>query len=387
MKKYDGFFTFYWSEEEGKIFLEVDRWNMDFLAVSYLSRGMGSNDVGLDRGKIGAQKVVSFFRSGNKVLLIQPNLDYRADTGDSLEVRAVSESFATSVIWGFTALAEEGGKVLIDISDFLLSDQNHISEVLNHTGQGSYRVDDSRSAMNMDRTKNFPHNTEFDVLLTYSGENSGRFVREVVPSPEHITLGQHISLVRLPDLTEYQPRIFMPESGFMSLQYMDLARPLGQSLTKRFIYRHKLEKKDPSTAISEAVEPIVYYLDPGTPEPVRSALLEGASWWSEAFEAIGYRNAYQVRLLPPDADPLDIRYNVIQWVHRSTRGWSYGSSITDPRTGQILKGHVSLGSQRVRQDYLIAEALLSPYEAGEARSQKICRRWPWQGCVSYPLMK
>ena len=364
LEKYDGFFTFYWSEREGKIYLEVGRWNMDFLAVSYLSRGMGSNDVGLDRGKIGAQKVVSFFRSGNKVLLIQPNLDYRADTEDSLEVRAVSESFATSVIWGFTALAEEAGKVLIDITGFLLSDQNHISEVLKYNGQGSYRVDDSRSAMNMDRTKNFPGNTEFDVLLTYSGENTGRFVREVVPSPEHVTLGQHISLVRLPDLAEYQPRIFLPESGFMSLQYMDLARPLGQSLTKRFIYRHKMEKKDPSAAISEAVEPIVYYLDPGTPEPMRSALLEGAAWWSEAFEAIGYKDAYQVKLLPPDADPLDIRYNVIQWVHRSTRGWSYGSSITDPRTGQILKGHVSLGSQRVRQDYLIAEALLSPYETG-----------------------
>jgi hypothetical protein len=365
LKKFDGFFTFYWSDREGKIYLEVDSWNMDFLAVSYLSRGMGSNDVGLDRGKIGVQKVVSFFRSGNKVLLIQPNLDYRADSGDSLEVRAVSESFATSVIWGFTVLAEEEGKALIDITDFLLSDQNYIQAVLKYTGQGSYRVDASRSALNMDRTKNFPDNTEFDILLTYSGENTGRYLRQVVPSPEHITLGQHISFVKLPDLKEYQPRIFMPESGFMSLQYMDLAAPLGQSLTKRFIYRHRLVKKDPSADISEAIEPIVYYLDPGTPEPVRSALLEGASWWSEAFEAIGYKDAYQVKLLPPDADPLDIHYNVIQWVHRSTRGWSYGSTITDPRTGQILKGHVSLGSQRIRQDYLIAEALLTPYEAGK----------------------
>jgi hypothetical protein len=365
LDKREGFFTFHWSEKEGKIYLEVDQWGKEFLMASYISRGMGSNDVGLDRGKIGAQKLVSFFRSGNKVLLIQPNLDYRADSEDSLEVRAVSESFASSVIWGFTVLAEEEGNVLIDITDFLLSDQNHISEALKYTGQGSYRVDDSRSAVNMGRTKNFPGNTEFDVLLTYAGENTGRYVRQVVPSPGHITLGQHISLVRLPDPADYQPRIFMPGSGFMSLRYMDMAAPLEQPLTKRFIYRHKLEKKDPSAAISEAVEPIVYYLDPGTPEPVRSALLEGASWWGEAFEAIGYRNAFQVKLLPPDADPLDIRYSVIQWVHRSTRGWSYGSTITDPRTGQILKGHVSLGSQRVRQDYLIAEALLSPYEAGQ----------------------
>ncbi len=365
MEKHEGFFTFYWSEKEGQIFLVVDRWNEDFLAVSYLSRGMGSNDVGLDRGKIGSQKVVSFLHSGNKVLLVQPNLDFRAESPDKQEVRAVTESFATSVIWGFTVAAEEAGKALINITDFLLSDQNHIMGALKRTGQGSYRIDVSRSAMNMDRTRNFPFNTEFDIILTYAGENGGRFVRQVVPSPDYITLGQHISFVRLPDLASYQPRIFLPESGFISLQYMDLAAPLGQSLTRKFIYRHRLVKKDPSAVVSEAKEPIVYYLDPGTPEPVRTALLEGASWWNEAFEAIGYKNAYQVKLLPPDADPLDIRYNVIQWVHRSTRGWSYGSSITDPRTGQILKGHVSLGSQRVRQDYLIAEALLAPYETGQ----------------------
>jgi len=203
LQKFDGFFTFYWSEREGKIYLEVDRWNTDFLAVSYLSRGMGSNDVGLDRGKIGAQKVVSFFRSGNKILLIQPNLDYRAGSGDSLEVRAVSESFATSVIWGFKVVAEEKGSVLIDITDFLLSDQNHIQATLKYAGQGAYRVDASRSALNMDRTKNFPLNTEFDVILTYSGDVAGGFVRQVVPSPEHITLGQHISLVSLPDLRDY----------------------------------------------------------------------------------------------------------------------------------------------------------------------------------------
>jgi hypothetical protein len=365
LDKFEGFFNFYWSDKEGKIYLEVDRWNTDFLVVSYLSRGMGSNDVGLDRGKIGAQRVVSFQRSGNRVLLLQPNLDYRADSDDSLEVKAVTESFATSVIWGFTVVAEENGKALIDITDFLLSDQNNIRATLKYASQGSYHVDISRSAMNMERSKNFPQNTEFDINLTFAGDNPGKFVRQVVPAPEFITLGQHISFVGLPDLADYHPRVYLPGSGFISIQYMDLAAPLEEPLTKRYICRHRLEKKDPYAAVSEAVDPIVYYLDPGTPEPMRSALLEGASWWSEAFEAIGYKDAFQVKLLPADADPLDIRYNVIQWVHRSTRGWSYGSTIIDPRTGEILKGHVSLGSQRVRQDYLIAEALLSPYGSGQ----------------------
>ncbi|MFC2116347.1 zinc-dependent metalloprotease [Bacteroidota bacterium] len=358
---YQGYFDFYWNPAEGQVYMELETQDEEFLMISYLSNGMGSNDVGLDRGKIGAQKVVAFHRSGNKVLLVEPNYNFRANSKDELERKAVEESFARSVIWGFKVIAEENGSVLIDVTDLLLSDQNHISTVMSYSGQGAYKVDASRSAINMNRTRNFPENTEFDATLTFSGQPQGRYVGQVVPTASHMTLGQHISFVNLPKLGEYQPRLFTPGSGFISLQYMDLAVPLGESLTKQNIYRHRLEKKNPSAEVSEAVEPIIYYLDPGTPEPMRSALLEGAAWWGEAFEAIGYKDAYQVKLLPEDADPLDIRYNVIQWVHRSTRGWSYGDYVTDPRTGEILKGHVSLGSQRVRQDYMIAEAILSPY--------------------------
>jgi len=360
--RYSGYFDFFRDESTGKIYVEIDKWDREFLMVSYLSQGMGSNDAGLDRGKIGDQKVVAFQRSGNKVLLLEPNYRYRAESGDEPERRAVEESFARSVIWGFKVEAAENGNVLIDLTPLLMSDQNQVGALMDFAGQGVYKVDESRSALNLDRTRNFPENTEFDVILTFSGQPKGRYVGQVVPTATHMTLGQHISFVRLPDRGGYQPCIFTPGSGFGSLQYMDFASPLGQPLTKKYIYRHRLEKKDPTADVSEAVEPIVYYLDPGTPEPMRSALLEGASWWNEAFEAIGYKDAFQVKLLPAGADLLDIRYNVIQWVHRSTRGWSYGSSITDPRTGEIIKGHVSLGSQRVRQDYLIAEAILSPYD-------------------------
>jgi len=356
-----GFINYYLDESGSKIYLEISQMDMEFLMVSYLSKGMGSNDVGLDRGKIGAEKIVAFQRIGNKVLLIEPNYRFRAESDDELERKAVEESFARSVLWGFDVKAEENGKVLIDFTAMLISDQNQVEESMNWNGQGTYKVDASRSAVNAERTRNFPDNTEFDAILTFTGQPKGRYVHQVVPTPEHMTLGQHISFVKLPELGEYQPRLFTPGSGYGSMEYMDLAQPLGEPLTKRFIHRHRLEKKDPLAEVSEAVDPIIYYLDPGTPEPMRTALLEGASWWSEAFESIGYKDAYQVKLLPADADPLDIRYNVIQWVHRSTRGWSYGSSVTDPRTGEILKGHVSLGSQRVRQDYMIAEALLSPY--------------------------
>ncbi len=361
-KEYPGFYRFYWDAASGKIYLEVRETGKEFLMVSYLSQGMGSNDVGLDRGRIGEQKVVAFQRSGNKILLVEPNYRFRAESPDKPERLAVEESFARSVIWGFPVEAEEEGRALIDLTPILLSDQNRVALAMEHGGQGTYRVDEGRSALNMDRTRNFPENTDFDVILTFSGQPKGSYVYQVVPTPAYMTLGQHISFVKLPPLGEYTPRAFTPLCGYMSLRYMDFAAPLGEPVTRQYIYRHRLRKKDPSAEVSEPVEPIVYYLDPGTPEPVRSALMEGASWWNEAFEAIGYRDAFQVKLLPEDADPLDIRYNVIQWVHRSTRGWSYGSSVTDPRTGEILKGHVSLGSQRARQDYMIAEAILSPYE-------------------------
>jgi hypothetical protein len=157
------------------------------------------------------------------------------------------------------------------------------------------------------------------------------------------------------------------------MEYMDFSTPIDQPILKRFLVRHRLVKKDPSAAVSEPVEPLVYYLDPGTPEPIRSALLEGGNWWNEAFEAAGFRNAFKVVMLPPDADPMDIRYNVIQWVHRSSRGWSYGGGVVDPRTGEMIKGQVTLGSLRVRQDYLIAEGLIGDYEAGKPEDPAMLR--------------
>ncbi len=236
-------------------------------------------------------------------------------------------------------------------------------------------MDASRSAFFMDRTKNFPKNTEFETIITLTGDNPGGYLRSVVPSANAVTMHQHHSFVELPGVDspddKYQTRAFDPRVGVNGIEFFDYATPVGEPLTKRYISRHRLEKKNPDAAMSEAVKPIVYYMDPGAPEPIRSALMEGAAWWNQAFEAAGYTNAFQVKLLPPDADPMDIRYNLIQWVHRSTRGWSYGGSISDPRTGEILKGKVTLGSLRVRQDFLIAQGLVAKYEEGKAVSDEM----------------
>ncbi|WP_245744968.1 zinc-dependent metalloprotease [Hymenobacter actinosclerus] len=364
LKKFEGFFPFYWDEKTGRILLEIDKLDQEILYVSSLPYGVGSNDLGLDRGQIGQTRIVKFVRSGPKILLLQPNYDFRAVSSNPDERKSVEQAFARSVIWGFKAEAQQGNRVLVDLTPFLLRDSHQLSDKLEELKQGSYKAEESRSAVFLPNTKGFPLNSEFEALVTLVGKAKGREISSVTPDPNALTVHLHHSFIQLPD-SNYQPRAFDPRAGFYANEFADYATPIGQPLIQRQLVRHRLRKKDPAAASSEAVAPLVYYLDRGAPEPVRSALLEGAGWWNQAFEAAGYRNAFQVKLLPEDADAMDIRYNVIQWVHRSTRGWSYGASIVDPRTGEIIKGQVSLGSLRVRQDYLIAEGLLQPYEDGQ----------------------
>ena len=362
-EKLPGYFNLYWDAKQGKLWLEIDKdnWDKEFLYQSSLPAGIGSNDIGLDRGQLGKTAIVRFERSGPKVLLVEENFAYRAVTSDPDERHTVHDSFAESALWGFTVAAEENGNALVDATDFFLRDAHGIPETLRREKQGSYKLDVSRCAIYLPRTKNFPLNTEVEATLTFSGDDPGPWVRDVTPSPESITVREHNSFVQLPP-PGFKERAYDPRSSFFGIEYMDYATPVSEPIVKRYIARHRLEKKDPKAAMSEPVKPITYYLDRGAPEPIRSALLEGARWWNQAFEAAGYKDAFHVELLPEGADPMDVRYNVIQWVHRATRGWSYGGGVIDPRTGEIIKGHVTLGSLRVRQDFLIAEGLLAPYD-------------------------
>ncbi len=358
LKTYDGYFDFYYEESTDKIYLKVEKLNNEFLYVNSLASGIGSNDIGLDRGQLGSERVVYFEKAGNKLLLIQPNLKYRANTDNTLEKKSIEQAFAKSVLFGFKIVSNKGGYYIIDFTPFLMQDAHGVANRLKRKKEGTYKLDTSKSALSLERTKAFPKNVEFEALLTFKGEPTGKNLRSVAPTASLVSLVQHHSFIKLPD-NKYTPRVFDTRSGAISMSYMDYAAPIEEDITKRFIIRHRLEKKNPKSKMSEAKEPIIYYLDPGTPEPVRSALLEGGRWWNEAYEAIGFKDAFQVKILPKDADPMDCRYNVIQWVHRSTRGWSYGASVVDPRTGEIIKGHVSLGSLRIRQDFLIAQALMN----------------------------
>ena len=373
LEAHDGAWPVWWDAAEGKVWLEVPALDTDLLYSVALAAGLGSNDVGLDRSQLGGERVVRFERVGRRVLLVQPNLRFRASTDNPAERLAVEDAFASSVVWGFdvaaeTPAADSGpGRVLVDVTDFVLRDAHGVAETLRRTGQGAFSLDKARSAPVPSALKAFPRNTELEARLTFASSQPGRWVRDVAADPTAVTVRVRHSFVALPD-DGYEPRAFHPAAGYFPMSYADYAVPIGEEIDRRFITRHRLECAGPPGAdgLCDVEEPIVYYLDPGTPEPVRSALLDGARWWADAFEAAGFRDAYRVEVRPDTVDPLDVRYSTIQWVHRATRGWSYGASVIDPRTGEILKGHVSLGSLRVRQDYLIAEGLLAPYEGDNA---------------------
>ena len=367
-ESHEGFIPLHWHGQKGRLYAELDAFNEPFIYYPSLSQGVGSNDLGLDRGRLGPTYLVQFVRVGPRVLLQALNPQYRANSPSPLERRAVEEAFATSILWGFDVAADNGKRVLIDITDFAQSDAMNVARLLKRRGEGSYAADKQRSAINLGRTKAFPDNTEVDAIMTLVGSAEGDILATVAPDENSVTMHTHHSFVRLPD-DGYSPLTYDPRAGYIDggdgALFNDYASPVDQPVKRGYAWRHRLEKTDPSAARSTAKEPIVYYVDSGVPEPIRSALVEGASWWNQAFEAAGFIDGFQVKLLPEDADPMDIRYNVIQWVHRSTRGWSYGMSVRDPRTQEIIKGHVSLGSLRVRQDYLIAEGLLAPYTGAD----------------------
>ena len=371
MESIDGFLPLYWDEDRGQLWMEIPELDLEMIHFSGFGAGLGSNDLGLDRGALrGGTQIVKFERVGRRVMMVQPNYRFRALTDNPAEARAVTDAFARSILWGFTAEAETDGRVLVDLTGFLVRDAVNAGQSMR---PGTYRLDQSRSSIYMEMTDAFPTNTELEVELTFTRQPGGgggggggalEGVGSVAASGEAATIRLHHSFVALPD-DGYETRAYDPRAGFGSVTFQDYAAPLGAPMTQRFIRRHRLEKRTPSARVSEAVEPIIYYLDPGAPEPMRSALLDGARWWNQAFEAAGYRDAFQVMIRPDSISSLDARYNVINWVHRSTRGWSTGGSVTDPRTGEIIKGVVTLGSLRVRQDYLMAEGLLSPYTEGD----------------------
>ena len=357
----EGYFNLYWNDASGTLYWEIDKLDTEFLYQVSMGSGLGSNPIGIDRGQLRGTYVLSAQRIGPRLLLVEPNYRYRATSENPLEVQAVKDAFAPSVIWGFDIVAADGDRVLVDATDFFLRDARDVVGQIARSNQGAFSLDTSRSALFLDNTAGYPENVEVEAMLTFTSSSPGRLVNSVAASGNSITLRQHHSIVKLPD-DNFTPRLADPRIGTFGPTIQDYGTDIDTDKTVRLVARHRLEKVDPTAARSRAIEPIVYYVDSGTPEPIKTALIEGASWWNQAFEAAGFIDAFQVRELPAGADAQDVRYNMIHWTHRRTRGYSYGGSVQDPRTGEIIKGNVNLGSLRLRQDYLMGQALVPAFD-------------------------
>ena len=363
MQSLEGFFDLYWDDATASLYWEIPSLETEFLYQISMGSGLGSNPVGIDRGQLRGTYVLYAHRVGPRVLLVEPNYRYRAQSDNQLEVQAVRDAFAPSVHWGFDIAAATGGRILVDATDFFLRDARGVIDQIAQRGQGTFQLDRSRSAIHMPATRSYPENTEVESMLTFTSRNPGGLVSGVAASGNTITLRQHHSFIQLPD-DGYEIRIADPRVGVNGPTIYDYATPIDEETRVRLSARHRLERVNPSAERSEAVEPIVYYVDPGTPEPVRTALIEGAAWWNDAFEAAGFVDAFRVEVLPEGVDAQDIRYNMIHWTHRRTRGYSYGNTVIDPRTGEIIRGVVNLGSLRLRQDYLHGQGMVAPFPAG-----------------------
>lgn len=355
----DGLWTLYVAEHGGKVLAAVpspDERGVsgEYIYASRLTTGLGSNPVGLDRGAGEFGQILRVQRNGARVFFVADNTGYRAQSDDADERRAADESFADSVIWA-TDVIEEGadGRLLIDLSSFLIRDQMGLAAQLKRTGQGSFSLDTNRSFVPATQLA-FERNLELEAIVTFQSGDPGSEVWATAADGRSMTLTLHHTIAALPE-PGFESRPADPRTAAIEVSYYDFGQPLDQPLLQRLARRFRLS----------ADNPIVFYVDRGAPEPIRSALLEGAGWWADAFAAAGFPNGYRVELLPEDAHPLDIRYNVVQWVHRQTRGWSYGGGVADPRTGEMLKGHVILGSQRVRQDRMIFEGLVGRAGTGQ----------------------
>jgi hypothetical protein len=366
-EKRDGYFPLYWDDTEDRLLLEIPRVDEEFLYLTSLATGFGSNRLGLDRGMISGESIAKFERHGKTVMLVLTNPRFRADNTDNAElVQSVEESFPTSTVAAFEVLAEEEeGQVLVDVSQYFLADHVGVIQRLRGADQGTFSLDRDRSTVYLPRTKAFPTNTEIEVSLTFTSSSPGFLVRSHAPDGRAVTLRQHHSMVELPD-DGYSPRHGDPRIGAFGVTFFDFARAFDDRYEGRYISRHRLQKRDPAAAPSEPAESIVYYLDGAIPEPYRSAFREGAMWWNKVFEAAGFIDAFRIDDMPADMDPMDARYNVIQWVHRTAAGSSIGPSFSDPRTGEIIKAAVRMDSYRSLVDFNIyAGALPSTAEPGD----------------------
>lgn len=342
-----GYVPIGWDEAKGRLLIEIPALDKELLYFVSIGKGGGSNDLGLDRGSAALSAVLEFRRAGLNVLAVQKNVDYRSLKGPAALDQGLEESFPESVLAALPIVSSVPGKIIVDASPLLIRDAIDIAGILRRRDQATYKLDPARSSIYLAKTKAFPKNTEVEAMLTFASDTAGRTVDRVAPDGRALTIRLHHSFVEPPP-AGYKPRLADARIGVGGIRFKDYSASPSKDIETQWIRRFRLEKKDPSAAISEPKKPLIFYLDPSIPEPVRSAMRDGTLWWNKAFEAAGFRNAMEVRDPEPGMDPMDVRYSYILWVNRDERGYSVGGSFSDPRTGEILSAKPRMDSHRIR---------------------------------------
>jgi hypothetical protein len=326
-----------------------------YIYISQLETGLGSAPTQLDFGAATSSRILVFRRIGKKVAAEVENSKFISS--NPAERITSDRSFPSSPLWlGDVVKDLPDGSYQVDLAGFLDRDDIGIPRAIKNAGGGEFKFVPELSSADPSFVKVFPKNAEFAARISFRSDEPQAEMNNILPGDNTLSLVERHSLIALPE-PGYVPRTD-PYGYTIGRQQVDFSKPLGAPIVSDLARRFRLEKVDPGAARSPVRKPIVFYIEPAMPPAIRDAVRQGVGWWTQAFDTAGFVDAFKVDILPAGADPLDVRYNVVNWVNRATRGWSYGNPIDDPRTGEIIKGAVVLGSLRARQDMVIFQSLV-----------------------------
>ena len=338
-EKLTGFFNVYRKRENLYVEIKPAQLKMPFLSIVSCARGIGQN--GLLGGLPIDDRTLQFERVGDHVLLVQVNERFTTPKGTPIDA-ARDLSIGNSVLASLKIESEQDSThaLLVDLAPVLVSDITDLGEAMHAALGKSVRLDNSRSALG--KAKNFPDNTELEALLTWTPSDRTGLDVSAVPDERFIPITVHYSFSKLPEVP-MAPRYADDRVGYFLSAQKDFSRDEKDSFFMRYIHRWRLEKRDPSAAVSEPVKPIVYYVDKTVPEKFRPWVKEAIEKWQVAFEGAGFKNAIIAKDAPGDStfDPEDVRYSTIRWITSSEPVFgAIGPSRIDPRTGEILDADI-----------------------------------------------
>jgi hypothetical protein len=356
-----------------------------YIYVTALKTGLGSAPIGLDRALSGGSKLVVFRRLGKKVLLEAENPRFRATNAPPPEQAAARDSFRVFDIVDRRCRRGDGdGRVLVDLASLLTQDMMGIGQALKSANEKGFALSKELSVADPNSVKAFPDNLELEARQTFVSAEPSAEINNIAPATGNLSFVVRHSFVRLP-APGYQPRRFDPRTGVFSTQVLDYAAPLGSPIVYDVANRFRLEKVDPSAPRSRVKKPILFYIDTSAPEPIRTALFEGASWWRRPSKRPASSTHIAWRCCRP-ASTRSISATMSSTGPIGRRAAGPTARCRGPAHRRDHQGQVLLGSLRVRQDMLIFEGWSAPTRSAAA-ARTIRSPPPSRACASFPRMR